>query len=223
MPGDDPRLFGPEPLSRACWVLAIDDQLLPSQPATLQTAVCEAIDAGRPAIAFGISGSRQANIVTGYEKGGDVLVGYAPDQADGQPMQRWEGWLDVLQTTRDAGLWLPGTHKGRFPPEREVLATTLRYAIDLERKAKRPELPGYVCGLEGTRAWAAMLEDASLFPSDKPEVLKLRAQVHASQVAVLRDRSSAAYFLRQSSTSTPEVMEILTLAANLLTRRQDMP
>lgn len=215
-PGDDPRLFGPEPLRRACWILAIDDQLVPQQPAALRAAVCEAINAGRPAIAFGWTGSRQAGVITGYEQDGNVLIGYAPEQGDDQPAQVWEGWIDAVQKTPDAGLLLPGVHRGRFPPEREVLATALKYGIDLERKAKRPELPGYACGLEGSRAWAAMLEDASLFPSDKPEVMKLRAQVHLSQVAVLRDRAGAAYFLRQSSTSTPESMDSLALAANLL-------
>lgn len=214
-PGDDPRLFGHEPLRRLCWVLAIDDTLMTGEPAVLTAAVRQAIDGGQPVIGFGIGGLPQASVIAGYAQDGQTLKGYAPQHPEQQPMQQWENWTGSMQATPGAGLLFPGVHKGRFPPEREILATALKYAVNLQRTGKREELPGYVCGLEATRAWAAMLEDRKLFPTNEPEVIKLRAQVHASQVAMLRDRAGAAYFLRQAAASTPEAADHLSLAANL--------
>jgi hypothetical protein len=101
------------------------------------------------------------------------------------------------------------------PEPRDVLVSSLEWAIDLARTARRPNLPEHVCGLAAYDVWAAGLEVDADYPRDDKEVRSTRTMVYVDQVDMLHERLQAAAFLRSMVETAPDAAGSLRSAADL--------
>jgi hypothetical protein len=181
-------------------------------------------------IGFGIVGPPEAGIVTGYSRGGEVLHGWSYFQDDKlagyYEEADWFAKFARFVQAPDAGLGpvvaeplglliVGDKNRWREGSPRDVLVESLKWAVDLERTVKRPNLPNHVCGLAAYEAWAKALEVDADYPADDPKVLETRAMVHCDQVVMLYERKEGAKFLRRMAKAVPEVKNELTAAAAL--------
>ena len=180
-------------------------------------------------IGFGIVGPAEAGIITGYSQGGEVLHGWSYHQGDKWPgMYEQADWfaqlgggggpdadLGPVETER-AGLLVVGDkNRWREGTQRDILVESLKWAVELERTARRPNLPNHVSGLAAYEAWAKALEVDADYPANDMKVLATRAMVHCDQVVMLYERKAGAEFLRRMAEAVPEVKAELTAAAVL--------
>jgi hypothetical protein len=149
----------------------------------------------RPVISFGVVGPPEAGLITGYDEGGDVLLGWnffqndpsfgaeiEPDAA-GTPCKgyyRRRGWF-----ASTPGILLVGD-KLDEPKLDEVYLDILRSALQIAMQSEKTGMP---TGLAGYSAWAADLLKDEYFPVGDETVLRQRHEVHnfmVGQVAELR-------------------------------------
>lgn len=186
-------------------------------------AVRDSVARGIPAIAFGIIGPPEAGIVAGYDRHGQVFYGYSYFQdAAVQGYYERDDWFEIIDRGGPYGLVVIGEKVGR-PPEREILASTLAWAINLAHSGARPGLPDHVAGLAAYEAWAAGLEIDDDYPARSREVLGTRAMVHGDQTTMLMERSHAARYLRSMVDVAPEAAEHLEAAAALYDQVAETP
>ncbi len=222
--------LAPTPYRLAAKALGYEFREVPRDREQMLVAIRESIARGRPLIAFGIVGPPEAGIVAGYDKGGDVLIGWSYHQG-----QKWPGYFEQPDwfagfsrpaETPDAGLnptvpeplgLLVVGDKNRWPgpSKRDVMISSLRWAVDLARTAKRPGLPDHVSGLAAYQAWADALEVDADYPAGDAQTMTTRAMVHCDQAAMLYERHEAARFLRTMAEAVPEVADELNAAAAL--------
>jgi hypothetical protein len=229
----DLSYLAPEPFNRAQEAIGYELQIVPREKTKMLAAIRESVSRGRPVIAFGIIGPPEAGVVTGYDKGGEVLRGWSYFQDGSLPgYYAEEGWFEKLVAPSESpdanlgphgdpapGLILVGD-KARWPgpSRRDILISSLRWAIDLARTAKRPNLPNHVSGIAGYEAWAAGLEADADYPQDNAEMLGTRIMVHGDQCVMLEERRNAAGFLRMMKPAAPEAADQLDAAAALYDR-----
>jgi len=163
-------------------------------------SIVDSVNCGRPVIAKGVVGPPECCIVTGYDKGGDVLYGWSYYQGvasfyqgDAESYFIKDNWYDNCY-----GLILICEKKPK-PPRRQVLQDTLEWAIRLAR------VPEFLCGLErfmsGLAAFDAMA-DALLrdedFPARNLDILTSRCvSISNDGIPLMSEkRKSAVRFLR---------------------------
>lgn len=112
-------------------------------------------------------------------------------------------------------------NRWREAPPRDILASSLQWAVDLARTPARPNLPHNVSGLAAYEAWATGLEVDADYPADNPQIMETRAMVHCDQVVMLHERQRGAGFLRPMAEAVPEVAAEFTAAAALYDRVGD--
>lgn len=220
----------PEPYIRVFEALNYDHRVIPyGDKAAALRAVRQSLARRRPVLAFGIIGPPECGIVAGYDEEGDVLLGYSYFQ-DGS-LSGYYQKRDWYEETSPAGgpegrpvggmaervLFITVGDKRRWPgpPKRDVLRSSLKWAIDLARVTERPGLPNHVSGLAACEAWAAALEIDDDYPTDDAETMGTRVMIHGDQCVMLEDRRSAAGYLRQMADAAPEAAEALHAAADL--------
>lgn len=214
-----PGYFGMEPVRRASQALPYDlrvvDRLAKD---AMAREVRASIARGRPVLAFGIIGPAECGIIAGYDGGGEVMVGYSYFQEDSQA-----GYYETADWYREGPqveggsclLVLEDKPQGAAPTERQVLVSTLEWAIDLERTPRRPGYPDHASGLAACEAWAAALEVDADYPPSDPQVMDWRAMVHTDQCDMHWQRHSAAKYLRSMLEVAPEAAPDLEAAAVL--------
>jgi hypothetical protein len=211
----DLMYLAPEPDRRAFRALGYRYTTVPrTDRDAMLAAVVDSISRGRPLIAFGIIGPPEAGIVTGYRDHGAVLTGYSYFQ---EPSLRGyyeqADWFEHLAPGGAYGLIVIGEKLPTRPPEREILADTLAWAIDLARREHRREQPNHISGLAAYRAWAAALEVDADYPPDDAEALQWRVMIHGDQTTMLSERRSAAAYLRRMAAVAPEAADALAASA----------
>jgi|GEM_PF-776385 len=217
----DLMYLGEEPIRRLFTALNREVTIVPGKDRdAMLRAIRESIGRGRPVVAFGIIGPPEAGLVTGYDRAGDVLMGWSYfqdaswsgyyQQSDWHARADWAGGMGCV-IIGDRKRW-PG------PSPRETLLATLRWAVDLSRTSPRPERPDHASGLAACAAWADGLEVDADYPKDDPAVMATRLMVHGDQCCMLEDRRSAAGFLRTVAGEAPEARADLLAAADLYTR-----
>ena len=219
-----------EPFRRAAEGIEYELRPVPRDKEKMLRAIRESIARGRPVIAFGIVGPPEAGIVTGYGRGGEVLVGWSYFQDAKLPgyyeEADWFGKFSRFAPAPDAGLGPAGSEplglilvgdKNRWPgpSKRAILISSLKWAVDLARTAKRPNLPNHVSGLAAYEAWAKGLEADADYPKGDTKVMDRRAIVHGDQCTMLGERHNAASYLHLMSGAAPEASEHLEAAAEL--------
>jgi hypothetical protein len=207
----------PEPFERILRALGYEFRTVPrSDKAAMVQAVKESVAEGRPVLATVLVGPPEYGIVTGYDQGGETLIGWSYFQDGSKPGYcEVPGWFEAMSPGPSVGLILIGERRAERPAEREVLISAVQWAIDLARTPKRPNHPDHVSGLAAYEAWADGLEVDADYPVDDPNVLETRKMVHCDQCVMLHERNSAGKFLRQAALALPEVADHVDAAAAL--------
>ena len=190
---------------------------LPTDKEGLFSAVKASLASGVPPISFGVFGPPEAGIVSGYDQNGGVLFGWSCFQPDRSQYYEKSDWYETMQKGGPIGWnWIViDGKKPAAPPEREVLVTALKWALDLECNSRRPETPDHICGLAAYDGWAGGLEVDEDFPQDHLDILGVRAMIHGDQCIMLEERREAARFLRRMKTVDPQAAKYLEDAAEL--------
>jgi hypothetical protein len=221
----DISYLGDEPFRRAFEALGYHWRKVPAQKEAMVQAIKTSLALGRPAISFGISGPPEAGLVTGYTEDGAVIYGWSYFQDWSQwgqnPDTYYEmrDWFETMHITSHSE---PGAGKGliliadrqpsRLTP-RDVLVSSLEWALDLERTQQRPNFPEHIAGLAAYDAWAEALDVDADYPAGDVDVLTTRMMVYADQCTMLYERESAARYLRQMINVAPEAGDDLEAAA----------
>ncbi len=205
----DLMYLAPEPHARAFEALGWGFSTVPNDEAAMLTAIKQSISAGKPVISFGIIGPPEAGVITGYDRDGEVLIGYSYFH-DG--LYRQSDWFDGMEPG-PYGLIVIGDKARSKPSEREMLPKTLEWIIDLARTSPRASHPDHASGLAAYAAWADALEVHDDYPAADRETMGTRLMVHGDQCLMLEERKSAATFLRQIADAVPEVAGELRAAA----------
>jgi hypothetical protein len=170
---------------------------------TMLAAIQACLAQGRPPISFGIIGPPEPGLVAGYDEGGEVLYGWSYFQDQREHYYEQRGWFEAMDNSGGVSLLIAGEKEDGRPSEREVLASALRWALDLERTAHRPNLPEHVCGLAAYDGWADGLEVDADYPADDGETMFWRVTIHGDQCVMLEERHQAARFLRRMRSYAP--------------------
>lgn len=184
----------------------------------------ESLNAGRPVLAFGIIGPPECCLITGYDEGGDLLMGWNYFQDHPYFGARVELEPGGQFRRRD---WFRETHtliligaKSRRPDDREIVRDALRWALEVSRTPMRY---GRHSGFAAYTAWADQLTDDTAFVADDPDVLRQRHEVHHTQTGTLAElRAWAAQFLLHLAESEPAMAGEFRAAADCYNAEHDL-
>lgn len=167
-------------------------------------------DKGRPVIAIGVVGPPEPCIITGYDEGGDVLIGWSYFQET--PFEMPEEYFRKSD-------WFLETHgiiiigeKQEKPPLSEIYRSTLEWALAVARTRKIRE---FHSGPAAYDAWAEAMTRDEDFPADNLNVLRNRLMVHYDAMCMVNNRGHATDFLRQVAEHEPAMAEELMEAARI--------
>ena len=181
--------------------------------------IIESIRAGRPVLAFGVVGPPEVSIITGFDEGGDVMVGWSCHQGGLRKAQLEPNGMfrqrDGFAKTQ--GLMLI-QDKPRKPDFARVVRVALRGAC---RVSTLPKSKTHLFGYAAYRAWAAaMLHDAE-FPGNDAKALQSRRFTVWDGLIMLAERDAAATFLEEVAKSRPDVARHLRQAARLFRKESE--
>jgi len=187
-----------------------------AEEGTLRRELAACLTAGRPAIGIGLAGPPEPALITGYDEGGDVLIGWSffqdmPEFNGGLSFEpggefRARDWFRSLEA-----LILPG-ERAEIPPLQEQVHRALRSALE---HIRTPMLAGRHTGLAAYDAWAShLLRDAD-FDVDDPALLYERFTVHDQSVGNIAEfRWYGAVFLSEAACAgVPRDADLLRAAA----------
>jgi hypothetical protein len=190
---------------------------------TMRAAIRESLAQGRPAISFGIIGPPEPGLVAGYDEGGEVLYGWSYFQDQRERYYELRDWFETMDKSGEVALLIVGQNGQPRPSEREVLVSTLQWALDLARTAERPNLPEHLSGLAAYDGWADGLEVDADYPADDRETMFWRVVIHGDQCVMLDERHEAARFLRRMKVVVPpQAAAHMEEAATLYDRVADL-
>jgi hypothetical protein len=171
--------------------------------------------AGRPVLAAGVVGPPAWNIVTGYDDGGDVLIGWSS-------FQEFAGHGEAAESEPSGYFrkraWYPDTHdlivigeEHDPPPLRTTYRRALSWAVEL---ARMPRIAERHAGAAAYEAWAADLLRDEDFPAGNLEVLLNRLDCHfCNTMVVAEGRHHAAQLLKRVADEEPDLPADLSAAA----------
>jgi len=171
--------------------------------AVLRGRIVESIQKGRPVLAFGPVGPPESAIITGYDEGGDVLIGWSffqslPEFNAGLEFEpsgefRARGWSDYPPGFSIAVIG----EKQERPPLSATYHAALEWMLQV---ARTPVTFGdRHNGLAAYTAWAQHLLRDEDFPDDEA-VLRQRHQVQDAAVGLVAEaRWYGSQFLLQAS------------------------
>ncbi|MHB0878850.1 MAG: cysteine peptidase family C39 domain-containing protein [Anaerolineae bacterium] len=193
--------------------------------AAFRRGIAESLAAGRPVIGFGIVGPPEACIITGYDEGGDVLIGWSffagfPEFSKSLEFEangyfRKHNWFaDTL------GIVLLGD-KGEALALRDTYLKTLRRGLALMRSAGVRGT--YVSGIAAYDAWAASLLDDASFAAAGIDELRHRFGVHNDSVGQIAEyRSYSGRFLDEVARAFPVATDELAQAGGCYAVEHDL-
>lgn len=172
------------------------------QEAVIRQQIMASIQRGRPVLAFGPVGPPESAIVTGYDEGGDVLIGWSFFQVFPQCNAGLELEPSGQFRKRDWYSYQPGFscyiigEKKRWPPLSETYREALAWMLQVARTPST--FGGRRNGLAAYEAWAEQLLRDGEFSGDEA-VLRQRHVVHNNTVGMVAEaRWYGAQFLIQA-------------------------
>jgi hypothetical protein len=227
---DDPEA----PFRRAFQAVGYDFTFVNPEPGRdnraiyLQAIWQSLVEKGRPVLAFGIIGPPECGLVTGYDEGGNVLIGWnffqtmpefnAGVEFEPNGMYRKRDWFRP-----DDSLILIGDKIGR-PLQPEAYIEALRWGVQIARTTQTTTYGGpRHTGQAAYDAWARHLLLESAFPADDPVQLAQHFWVHSDTVGIVaEERWYAHQFVQQAKTYLPAVAEELQAAASCYEAQHDL-
>jgi len=189
---------------------------------TMVAAIADSLAQGHPAISFGIIGPPEPGLVAGYDEDGAVLYGWSYYQGRRDCYYESNDWFETMDKSGGVGLLIVGDRQPARPTDQEILAVSLRWALDLERTARRPNLPDHLCGLAAYDGWADALEVDADYPRDDVGTMDTRVFIHGDQCMMVEERHEAARFLRRIKAAAPQAADHLEAAAVLYDQVGDL-
>ncbi len=220
----DLMYLAPEPYAPRCgrWAIPGGGAQHTTAPASL-AAVREEVAAGRPLLVFAHR-PPEAGLVTGYDAGGEVLIGWSYFQD--MPDQAGRAGRSPATASR-AGAWRKRAtgasrpliigEKGPRPDARKVFLSSLPSGPSTWR-ARTPVRPARAWGITppawpptrpGRRGWRPTRTIRRATPRCWPR----GTMVHGDQAVMLEERHNAAAYLRAGLALLPEAGEALAAAA----------
>ena len=193
--------------------------------ASARRRIIESIrDRGRPVIAHGVIGPPEECIVTGYDEGGDVLIGWSFFQgsSDGNSGVEFEpnGMFRKRNWFADTWSLILIGDKGEQPDRKQVYRAAFEWALDVMRT---PQRFGRHNGLAAYDAWAEHLLRDEDFATDDIAVLRDRFMVHNDAVGcVAEGRWYASLFLAQAALDSGLKAPELYAAASCCAAEHDL-
>lgn len=176
--------------------------------------IMASIDRGIPIIAFGVVGPSDCSIITGYDDGGEVLLGWSTYQDiphdhniphDPTGYFRKPNWHE---NTR--GFILIGSKVER-PPLRQIYIDALKWAVKVVRT---PKVIDRDTGLEAYKIWANEMTQEKYFPVGDMQVIFQRYLSTLCNLMMIDDHRSAVEFLRQVAEDERDLAPDLLAAAD---------
>ncbi len=213
----------PEPIRRAFEAVGYEFELVVKEDgrdneAYFRERIVASIKKGLPVLASGVVGPPCCTIITGFDEGGDVLMGWShfqqpePGRQTINPANEFEseGYF------RKRG-WFPDTfnlillgNKRPAPPLAVTHRRALEWAVQVTRMTQALDR---IAGLRAYTAWADDLLRDGDFPTDE-QVLLGRLDAHAGILAVAAEgRMYAPQFLGRVGEQQPDMAAELELAA----------
>ena len=197
--------------------------------AIVRERIVASLKDGRPVLGLGVVGPPEACIITGYDEGGDVLIGWSffqqmPEFLAGVEFEpsgyfRKRSWFAALE-----GLIVINEHLER-PALGMIYRDALRWALQVVRT---PNVNAYgharANGLAAYDAWADQLLDDADFPACDIGVLRQRFLLHddTTMGQVGEGRWNAALFLKDVAAHEPAMREDLLAAAACYEAEHDL-
>jgi hypothetical protein len=181
-----------------------------------QHIITQIRDKNRPVLAFGVIGPPECCLVTGYDAGGDVLIGWnffqdippfnAGVEYEPSGEFRKRNWYPETPA-----LYLIADKKPR-PPLGDIYRGALQWALTILRT---PQVRGRFSGLAAYDAWAEQLGRDDDLATDDMAVLRECHMTHHDAVGTVAEgRWYAACFLKQIAENEPGMAaELLDAAA----------
>jgi len=205
----DPR----EPLDRALQATGFTYELVCTEEGRdnkmlFREKILESIQKGHPVLAFGPVGPPEAGMITGFDEGGDVLIGWSyfqtfPEFSAGLEFEpsgefRKRHWFE---DSPGLSFILIGEKKER-PPLREIYRGALEWLLQVTHTPL--SVGGRNNGLAAYTAWARQLLCNDDFPQDET-IVRQRHDVHNTAVSMVAEaRWYGSQFLIQAS--NPEIL-----------------
>lgn len=191
-----------------------------------RAAIADSLTRGRPVLAFGVIPPPECCLVTGYDEGGDVLIGWNCFQNDPQFNAGVE--FEPTGEFRKRN-WFPDTRallvvgdRKETPAPGEVCRESLRWALD---RMETAWLEGQTrhAGIAAYAAWAEHLARDADFATDELQVLMDRYGAHHSNVCTVAEgRWYGAEYLKMMAKTEPAMAPHLLAAADCCVREHDL-
>ena len=215
-----------EPVRRACWAVGRTGEFVPAgSPDAGRARIVGSIrDAGRPVLARGVVGPPEWCLITGYDAGGDTLIGwsyfqdepafntgleYEPDGSFRK--SRWESNIGELVLLGE---------EAPVPPTRELLRQVLAWGVELLRS---PSAAGQPAGPAAFAAWTELIGRDEDWPESDPALVLARYECHHGWVGGLAEaRWYCGEYLQRIAKRAPEVAEHLLAAQRCFVAEHDL-
>jgi len=167
--------------------------------AVFRQRIIESIDRGVPALAYGVIGPPEPSIITGYDEGGDVLIGWnffqnfpgfnAGVEFEPSGYFRKRDWFNHTEN-----LLIIGEKLLSKPSLPEVSRDALRWLIKVARTPMvrpEPDAPEWYRarhnGLAAYAAWADHLLRDAEWPADDEATLRAHHQIHNDAIGTVAE------------------------------------
>ena len=158
--------------------------------------IVESLQRGLPVVSYGIIGPPEAGLITGYDEGGEVLIGWNFFQGS-EPGLEFEpsGYYRKRNWANDAqsGLLIIGKKQPK-PALKETFRSALEFGLKVNRTPMvhpEPDAPEEFQhrhnGLAAYTAWANQLLRAEDFPAGDEAALRQHYQVHDNVLGILAE------------------------------------
>jgi len=206
----------------------IDKSGNPGDEARFINEITESLRAGRPVLSFGVVGPPECGLITGYDEGGEVLIGWSYFQ-DLPPFNYGvEHEPDGTYRKRN---WFPDTwslivieDKVDRPEPADRNAEILRWAVSVARNPGDRWGGGTQhTGLAAYDAWAKQVTNDADFFTDDERVFRSRHEIHNSAVSIVAEcRWAASELLKMMAESQTKTAPDLLAAADRFRREHDL-
>ena len=207
----------------------------PGNEALFRQRIIDSLHNGRPVIGYGVIGPPEACLITGYDAGGDVLIGWSFFQ--GIPEFNVGVAFEPSGQFRKRN-WFPDTacllfvgEKGERPPLVASYRAALKWLLKVARTPlvrTEPDAPDWYQersnGLAAYEAWAEHLLLDEAFPAGDEAILRAHHSVHNDAVGTLAElRWYGSQFLLEAVNFLPyQMSEDLLHAAALYAGEHDL-
>ncbi len=186
-------------LGYACeWITKAEGSQEPTDRERFLQPILDSLHKGMPILAYGVIGPPESCLITGYDEGGEVLIGWNFFQNNplfGQGLEfEPEGQFRKRDWLKDTLCLLIIGEKQDKPPFKEVYRQALQWMLQVTRTPlvrPEPEAPEWYRqrhnGLAAYAAWARHLLRDEDFSTNDEAILLQRHSVHESAVGAIAE------------------------------------